>query len=268
MVGRCAICEGALKDDEITDSAGQPLGSHEQCVRGLSAGHATVVQVQDVLWTMDWGPDAKNRDGSSKEQFEQMFEEDRALAQLLLEEVVFRNTFWHEKDWPEDARKGSCFYVNCNDLFMWGCSDAEPLDLSDSAQLRNLYEFWIKDRKDGAAVWCMISRSIMPQRPYEKKIRDAGIWDLDAIQKEHGLRTNYDYCQLKLARIKYERYAQWDTENGRTPVSFDGGWWAKGWMPFVNANPDWETDAFKAVLKDAEASWLRENGYTRDGEAE
>jgi len=45
---------------------------------------------------------------------------------------------------------------------------------------------WEKDPDWGVAVWCIGRRKQMPQKPIEKSIREAGVWDLDSM----GLASN------------------------------------------------------------------------------
>lgn len=107
------------------------------------------------------------------------FEEEGALALMIINEVVFLNSNWWKKDWPEAAQKSISINVNCNDVFAWGSADAETLPYS---QIETLYKMWRKDPSWGAAVWCMIQRNQMPQKPVEKRIREAAIWDLDSLK--------------------------------------------------------------------------------------
>lgn len=150
---------------------------------------ATVIEPGDVYWEMRWG-DYKKPDGSpshpEKPEVERQFEDGKALAVLLAHEVIFLNSHWWEKDWPEAARELVALCVNCNDVFAWGCADAEILKYDD---LQDLYDHWLKDRSRGAAVWCCKKRGELPQAPVLKAIKAAGIWDMDAM----GLAPNgYD----------------------------------------------------------------------------
>lgn len=134
-----------------------------------------------VEWVMPWSKYGGKKDGSKED--EAKFEDEKALAAMLIEEVVFLNSYWWEKEWPEAARKVISVNVNCNDVFAWGCADAESLPHD---QIEPLYRMWRKDPTWGSAVWCMIQRKQMPQKPVEDLIRKAGIWDLDKL----GLGTN------------------------------------------------------------------------------
>jgi hypothetical protein len=106
------------------------------------------------------------------------------LAHLLINTVIFCNNGWFYKDkgepWKEDAVS---LHVNCNDVFAWGCADSEDIT---STEIHDLYKMWRRDPSWGPAVWCMMKRKLMPQKPVEKMIRDAKIWDLDSL----GLEKN------------------------------------------------------------------------------
>src|SRR3990167_9430933 len=112
------------------------------------------------------------------------FSDEHALAAMLLDEAIFLNSNWWEENWPEEAKKTVALCVSTNDIFTWGCADAESLPYDE---IEEVYRYWIKDRSLGTAVWAIIRNKEMPQRPVESSIRKAGIWDLDALQKEHGL---------------------------------------------------------------------------------
>ncbi len=106
------------------------------------------------------------------------FEEEKALANLLLHEAVFTNNHWWKKEWPEDAQKTFSFNVNCNDVFAWGCSDAEEMYTTD---VELVYLMWAKDPDWGTAVWCMQKRKQKPQQPVWDRIKKAGIWNLKGL---------------------------------------------------------------------------------------
>ena len=108
------------------------------------------------------------------------FEDGLALAALLMAEIVFLNSPW----WENPPREDIIVLVNCNDVFAWGCGDAEPLKYKD---IEDLYDHWLKDKVNGAEVWCCKQRKQMPQRPVYKDIMSKGIWDLDSM----GLEPNH-----------------------------------------------------------------------------
>jgi len=144
------------------------LGSNDQLGAVSEAGRTTIAD-DDVYWLMTWGeryPD--------KPPTELMFEEGKALARLLAEEVLFLNSHWWEKDWPERAQKITSLNVNCNDIFAWACADAEEIEHSE---IQGLYDLWRADRTWGAAKWCAIKRRQQPQPPVIAAMKNAGAWD-------------------------------------------------------------------------------------------
>jgi hypothetical protein len=155
----------------------------------------------DIKWEMDWSEYKRPKANPSarilaKPDKEQKFEEDQALAHLLMNEVVFINSNHWRDDWSEDDRKQISVNVSCNDVFAWGCADGETLPCN---QIETLYNMWLKDPAWGPAVWCMIQRKQMPQKPVEKIIRAAGIWDLDKLNI--GPNTMDAQVKVELARM-------------------------------------------------------------------
>lgn len=222
--------------------------------------HTHVVTEGDALWTMHW--DGLNADGSrkypDKPETEEVFEAGKALALLLINEAVTVNSHHWMDTWPADARRTLHLGVDCSDVFVWGCADSEDAGYDD---LEAIYRHWAKDPRWGTAVWTMIKSRQMPQRPVEKRIRDAGIWDMDALRAEHDLRANlYDGISGVEARQKYQAYCDWERLNGNDPLPFDVTWW-EGWRRFVAANPDWHDDAWKAEEARRRHEWKQANGY-------
>lgn len=105
--------------------------------------------------------------------------EEDYLKYLLCEDVIFiNNGWWYEKEgvpWKKDA---VTLHVGCNDIFAWGCTDAEDITYSE---LESLYNMVRLDPVYGAAVWCIAKRKRWPQKPVEDDIRKQGIHDLDKI---------------------------------------------------------------------------------------
>ena len=98
------------------------------------------------------------------------FEEEQALAVLLANNVCFvSGQDYIMKDYPPTCG----IVVNCNDLFYWGCADAESVQ---RVEIESLYLAW---RKGGLNVdkWCCLHRNLRPQVPIVKKMKEAGVWD-------------------------------------------------------------------------------------------
>lgn len=56
-------------------------------------------------------------------------------------------------------------YVNCNDLFWWGCADDEEVKVEDIPLLLQSLE---DSPKNGALLYCARKRGMRPQTPYYK----------------------------------------------------------------------------------------------------
>jgi hypothetical protein len=191
------------------------------------------------------------------------FDDARALAVLLLDEAVFLNSHWWEKSWPEAAQQTASLNVNCNDVFAWGCADAVEATHDD---IEAVYRLWVKDPSWGAAIWCIIKRKELPQKPVADRIRKGGVWDLDALTVEHGLRANhYDGVSHILADRKYQTYCAWERGNGKEPRPFDSAWWA-GWKEYEAAHPGWYDASWKAEDKRRLDEFRAANGFA-DAEA-
>jgi hypothetical protein len=104
------------------------------------------------------------------------FDDEKALSELLADGVLFCNS----------GARTTVLYVNCNDVFAWGCADAEDF-LTD--EIRPLYRMWVANRIWGPVRWVCLKRNQKPQAPVERDMRAAGQWD-DAMET---LRENvYD----------------------------------------------------------------------------
>jgi hypothetical protein len=147
---------------------------------------ATTVQDGDVYWEMNWG------ERPDKPPTEMIFEDDKALARLLGEDVIFLNSHWWEDDWPERARKVTSLNVNCNDIFAWGCADGEEIE---HAEIQALYDLWLADRNWGPVKWCAIKRNQKPQPPIIASMKKAGVWD----EVMEGLGANYQDAEVSAA---------------------------------------------------------------------
>jgi hypothetical protein len=129
----------------------------------------------NVEMTIEVCPEFDMQDGTTE------YLEEEILAVLLANEQVILNEFWWREDAPEDMRKMCSLAALCNDVFMWGCADAEPFFFRD---LHEMWEHYKKDPDWGIAVWCIKRRKMMPQKPVYDYIKAAGIWDLDAMDLE------------------------------------------------------------------------------------
>ena len=138
------------------------------------------ISEEDIEWEFDNG--------------ELVFEKEIALAHLLINEVVYTNSFWwmyedfrtnpdtkkletvplKDARWTKEESRYIAIFVNCNDIFYWACSDAELLP---HHQIKTLYEMWKADPEWGPAKWCCIQRNKKPQEPVIKLMKELGVWD-------------------------------------------------------------------------------------------
>lgn len=55
------------------------------------------------------------------------------------------------------------FFVNCNDVFYWGCSDAEDIE---PEEIPDLLECYKQTNDYGDMLWCCRKRKMRPQKPW------------------------------------------------------------------------------------------------------
>ena len=161
-----------------------------------------------------------------------VFEENKALAYLLAEEIVFLNCMSYiQNDWRALSEKKKkklkiagrtiVIYVLCNDIFAWGCSDAEDIS---SSELQDLWNMYAVDPTWGSAKWCCKKRNEQPQRPVKDDMKKAGSWEswMDDLQpnfydehlkKEMEIRIN-DFLKAKKVRLT----KKWNRTNFKTGI--------------------------------------------------
>jgi hypothetical protein len=67
------------------------------------------------------------------------------------------------------------FAINCSDVFMWGCADAEEIETAEDV---DLLQQACRDSNDhGWILYCVRKRGIRPQGSYYKSI-DKNDWQL------------------------------------------------------------------------------------------
>jgi hypothetical protein len=94
--------------------------------------------------------------------------ETAAVSTLLREDVLFIG---------EGRSRGEetvGVFVGANDVFAWGCADAECLPYGEIA---GLFKAWHGDKEWGVIKWLCRRRNQRPQGPVEKEMREAGVWD-------------------------------------------------------------------------------------------
>lgn len=107
---------------------------------------------------------------------ETIFEEQYAIAHLLINEVIF---------FTKNIDNKLEIYVICNDVFAWGFADCELIDLHE---IENLYQLWSKNSMYGDAFWCILKRGELPQKPVYDMMVKAG-YNFDGLNL---LPNSYD----------------------------------------------------------------------------
>lgn len=111
--------------------------------------------------------------------FPNSMEPEEYLLYLLAEGVIIVNNGWWDQNWPKDKITIS---VICNDIFAWGCADAEDIEYKDLETIFNLHR---KDPIWGIASWCIKKRKQRPQYPVERDMIEAG-YDIEKLIKGAG----------------------------------------------------------------------------------
>jgi hypothetical protein len=76
-------------------------------------------------------------------------------------------------------------FVNCNDLFFWGCADAEQITTENLEVLEQSYK---DDERNGGLLFCCRVRGERPQGAYYKHIKKEKrhLYDACGPEKETG----------------------------------------------------------------------------------
>lgn len=110
--------------------------------------------------------------------------DEEVLSILLHEGILFCNSREFIDPWSQEKESTVVLFVLCNDLFAWGCADAESFTTTD---ILPLYKHYLTHKTWGSAKWCCIKRNEKPQRPVEKLMREAGVWDevMESLPPNH-----------------------------------------------------------------------------------
>lgn len=76
-------------------------------------------------------------------------------------------------DVDKDRKVHICF--DTSDLFAWGYADREEITSPD--MLRQVYAAFQRHPTWGICAWWALEQKTKPQKPVEKKLRDACLWD-------------------------------------------------------------------------------------------
>lgn len=137
------------------------------------------------------------------------FCDEMALARLLIDEAIFCNS----RDYLFDGKKSghsTLLFVVCNDIFSWGCADAEDLPLD---KIEELYNMHMADRKWGAAKWCCKQRKEKPQNPVAEAMKKDGSWEpwMDELAPNYySTKLKEDYEQRQRNNTQTQRQTAQD----------------------------------------------------------
>ena len=128
------------------------------------------------------------------------YDEEKALADLLNAGVMFLNNAIHSQ-----GNYTTCVFLLLNDIFAWGCADAECVTSGDgdsTSELAQLHKLWLLDKEWGAVKWACLKRNERPQRPVMEMMKKDGAWDaeLEALpdnyyDKAHNVSLIVDKSQ-------------------------------------------------------------------------
>ncbi len=95
---------------------------------------------------------------------------DPELIKMLLR-VVATYDLCYELYWDTDLQ----FCINCNDVFFWGCADAEDVETEEDIKL--LEKCLSETETDGMILYCARRRKMRPQGAIYKGIEEKN-WPL------------------------------------------------------------------------------------------
>lgn len=100
------------------------------------------------------------------------FDEEYALARLLVDGVLFCNTrdfLWDDKK----AGRTVVLFVNCNDTFA-PASDSEEITADE---IKSLYHSHTEDPNYGAIKWVARRRNLQPWSRARERMKASGAWE-------------------------------------------------------------------------------------------
>lgn len=134
-----------------------------------------------------------------------VFCEVKALAYLLNEKILHINTrpyienpYDDKNKWVLAKKETIVVFVNCNDVFAWGCADSEEIESSEQIYkdkvnwLSELLKYHLDDPKWGSVKWCCKKRNQRPQEPLVNRMKEENVWD----KEMESLPNNYEDREL------------------------------------------------------------------------
>jgi hypothetical protein len=116
----------------------------------------------------------------------EVFDEEMAVAELLsAEKIVIGGLIEYEND-----KSIASLDVIANDVWMWGCSDSEPLPINE---IKNLWLMYKENKIWGDVWWSCKQRNMQPQEP----VRIVMIKNNAYPEWMNDLGKNYDQKESK-----------------------------------------------------------------------
>ena len=114
-----------------------------------------------------------------------MFMDSVAASYLLNQEVLFINNYpyitnpWAPQEKQKVGPETTVIFVICNDVFAWGCGDAEPIKCSENigCELYELLKLYLENKTWGVIKWVSIKRNERPQKPIVDSMKQISVWD-------------------------------------------------------------------------------------------
>ena len=92
----------------------------------------------------------------------------RKVLQIAIDYDLYDCLFWNNDGKVEDIK----FFIRCNDVFYWGCSDLEEITEDSIPILKECMEL---TEMDGAVLYCAKMRKLRPQGAFYKYIEKENI---------------------------------------------------------------------------------------------
>jgi len=107
---------------------------------------------------------------------------EKLLEYLLKKRLVFCNSRHYLCLDGSKQPKTTVIFANCNDVFEWGCADAETITIDEFPELYRLHE---ENKRWGAMKWVCKKRNLQPQKPIVIDMKKDGYWDkeLESLEK-------------------------------------------------------------------------------------
>lgn len=126
-------------------------------------------------------------------------DESSMVAELLEKDILFLNSYKCIDAIGEVQSATMVLLLNCNDVFAWGCADAESVTLDELPVLFDMYE---QNGECGPTQWVCIKRNEQPQLPVIDWLKEHNCW----TSQLNDLPTNkYDLMLQREFNIKKKK---------------------------------------------------------------